>query len=288
LMISKSHKEDLYRTIGKISRFSIFLPVWAILVSGCLPAAKPASMPACPPLPPLVEQTITREARKGTMKAIADLEVQAMGRRYPARIAIMARRPDLLRIESLPLIGTPELMLSIRGNQLRVFIPGKGEFYTGEASKHLSRFVPLPMAVQDIVSILMGAYPPPREGDCITQDTPDGDLRPIHILTREGVVRTTLWIKWPELTLSRLKTIGDDEKAGYTVGYSDYEMTNEVVLPGKIVIRSGGGVGMRQTINIRYSDMEISTEVDDQSFDLPIPAGVRPIELGGVEAPPNY
>lgn len=258
----------------------ILIIIFIFLVSGCLPSINQGDPPAaCSSASTHLEQLSIRDGLKGTMKALADIEIQTMGRRYPARMAVMARGPDTLRMEAIPLIGPPDFMLSIKGDRLRVFLPQKGEFYIGEASKHLSRFMPVPIDVRDVVSILMGTYPRLKEGDCIAPDVAEGDLRPMNVFSREGDLRMSLWIKSPEQTLIRLKTYGGNEKADYTVVFSDYGIINRIAMPEKILIRGGSVAGLRQTVTVRYSDLEFTNETDAQLFELPVPPGLLPIDL---------
>jgi hypothetical protein len=263
-----------------VRTFPWVILTFAILTSGCMPPAKQTGLHAvCAPPTTILGKVIARDGLKGTMKALADLEIQTMGKKYPVRIAVMARGPDALRMEALPLIGPPDFMLSMKGDRLRVFIPQKGEFYVGDASRHLQYFLPITIPVRDAVSILLGMYPPLKEGDCFSQETPVEDLQQINILSGEGKIRMSLWIKLPEQIMVRLKSFGGRENADYTAVFSDYSLTDQPVMPKKITIRSGGIAGLKQTITIRYSDLEFTDEWDDQSFELSVPPGVRPIEL---------
>jgi len=277
--MTSANRNDRRRRAAKLCARFVFFLALTILLPGCLPQAKLRDIRSCPPIPPILEAAGTKDRHKATLKVVADMDVQTMGKKYPLRLAIMAKRPAALRIEALPLIGPPDFLLSINGDQLRVFFPGKGEFYTGSASRHLHRFIPLSVDVRDIVSLLMGSLPSGREGDCFVQQEAEGDLRPFQILSGDGHIRSTFWLKWPELTLIRSQMSGERGKADYSAVYSNFTAIGDIAIPEKIVIRSGGGLGVRQTITIRYSDPEFDDEGDDRLFVLPVPGGLRPIEL---------
>jgi hypothetical protein len=251
-------------------------------LSGCQHASPSFDAPlACPSPPVVLEKVLLRDRLKGTMKALVDMEVESMGRRYPVRMAVMARGDDALRMEAIPLIGLPDFMLSVKGNRLHVFLPAKGEFYIGEASEHLRRFVPIPVKVGDVVSILMGAYPPLKDGDCLAPGAVEGDIRQIHVLKRDGNVRMSLWMKWPEQVLVRLKTFGGREEGDYTVTFSDHTMVGQIIMPGKLIMTGGGITGLMQTITVHYSDVEFTDE-GDAPFELAVPAGVIPIDMKAI------
>ncbi|MDD5168689.1 MAG: DUF4292 domain-containing protein [Syntrophales bacterium] len=250
-----------------------------VFLTGCATAPKTAELTVCQPPMDVLGKTVTAGIRKGTMKVLADMEIQAMGKKYPARMAIMARGPQQLRMEAIPLFGPPDFMLSITGDRMRVFLPEKGEFYVGDSAKHLSCFIPLPIDVLDIVPVLMGGFPPIKKGDCFSQEVPEGDLRRVDVLSPGGDIRMSLWLKWPDQDLIRFKKYGEDDKPEYTVVFSNHTLVNEISMPEKIVIRKGGIASINQTITIRYSDLEFTGNGEQEIFDLPIPAGLTPINL---------
>jgi len=259
--------------------FIIILPC-VILLIGCFPAVKPAG-PSGACLPPGVffEKIDARDALKGTMTALADLDIRTMGKRYPGRMAVMVKGPGFLRMEAIPPIGPPNFMLSIKNGRLKVFLPEKGEFYVGEASRHLSRFIPILIDTRDVVSLLLGTYPPLQEGDCAVPEAVEGGQRQVDIRSKGGAVRMSIWMKWPEQTLLRLKTYDSSEREDYSVVFSDYGMTQQVPMPETLVIRRNGWGGLKQTITVRYTDLEFREGRDDGAFELDVPPGVTPIQL---------
>ena len=207
------------------------------------------------------------------------MEIRTMGRKSPTRMAVMAKVPDSLRMEAIPPIGPPDFMLSSTKGRLRVFLPAKGEFYVGDADRHLTQFVPLSIDMSDVVSILMGTFPPVKAGDCFLPEVAEGDLRRIDVLSAKGELRMSLWVKGLDRDLLRIKKFGADDQLEYTVVYSEYTMIGPIAMPGKIIIRKGGLTSISQEVTIRYSDMEFMGSGDPGAFDLPIPAGITPTPL---------
>lgn len=250
------------------------------LLSGCMSPAGPIDRQRICPSPPVVlEKATARQSLQITLQALADMEISAYGKKYPLRVALLMKNPDGLRMESIPLIGPPDFMLSTQGDRLQVFLPGKGEFYTGRASKHLSRFVPVPIPVGDMVALLTGNYPPLRHGDCFSPVSSTGNLRQIDVRDSHGDVRQSLWIQWPEQKLMKLQVVGGAEGTDYTAVFSDHTSVNQLDIPQKITIRSGGAVGMQKTITVRYTDVEMVEATTSSPLELLVPPGVKPIEL---------
>ncbi|MDQ5984923.1 MAG: hypothetical protein CSYNP_00621 [Syntrophus sp. SKADARSKE-3] len=257
-----------------------FSMIMIFSLSGCLPPPQHTVLNGiCQGSPAILDKTTGNDSRKGTMKVLADMEIQTMGRKYPARMAVMVKGPDCLRMEAIPLVGPPDFMLSIKGNHLRVYLPSKGEFYTGEASRNLYRFVPIPIDVRDIVPILMGTYPPLEKGDCFADVLMEGELRRVDVVSKTGSPRMCLWFKNQDQNLARITMADRLEQVDHTIVFSDYTTIDEIAMPQRIVIRRGGMMSISQTITIRYSDMEFSDDTSDKEFELPLPDGVRQVEM---------
>ena len=60
--------------------------------------------------------------------ATAQIELTTAEGRYPLRAALILQRPSYLRLEMLPVIGTPDLFLTATPDEMRIFIPSLGEF----------------------------------------------------------------------------------------------------------------------------------------------------------------
>lgn len=264
----------------KWANFAYLLICSAVfLVCGCMSTVAPVDPHrVCPPPPAAMEKALVRQHQRIALQTLADMEIQVLGKRYPLRVALLMKNPDGLRMETIPPIGPPDFMLSTHADRLRVFLPEKGEFYTGQASKHLLRFVPIPIPVADMVALLMGNFPPLRPGDCLSSATSTGDLRKIDILTSDGRIRQSLWFKWPEQRLMKLQADDPAMATNYSVAFSDYVTVDQIDIPQKIIIRSGNTSGMQRTVTVRYTDVEVTDE-SASSLELSIPAGVKPLEL---------
>ena len=120
---------------------------------------------AAPPVIPLAERP-SRDMMLGrlessrtaftSLKGLGKYHFSQRERSFSATQVLFAQRPDLLRVETLGLFGSPALMLATDGVQLTVLLPGEGKAYQGKAdSGMLMRFMQLPLRDEDIVSILL-------------------------------------------------------------------------------------------------------------------------------------
>ena len=63
-----------------------------------------------------------------TITVTARIEIKRHSERHLLKAALMMKRPAHLRLESIPLFGPPDFFLSIEAGEIRVFLPGKGDF----------------------------------------------------------------------------------------------------------------------------------------------------------------
>jgi hypothetical protein len=209
----------------------------------------------------------------GTVTATARIEITNHGERYPLKAAMMMRRPADLRIESIPLLGPPDFFLSIDGGELRVFLPGKGAFYTGPAASwSISRFFPLTLPAAEIVSLLMGRAP--EEGQAASSwagESEDGLYRVDQY--RDGRKIRSLWLDPARGVLIRARSFTGNEGIGYTADFAEHTRVGTGFMPQRLTISS-------ETVSLALRYTEISMLDDDAaSFTLPIPEGIAPIPL---------
>ena len=245
----------------------------ALLLAGC--AGGRAVVPGGTyPRPEAALHALAASIPSGTVTATARIEITNHGERYPLKAAVMMRRPADLRLESIPLFGLPDFFLSIAGGELRVFLPGKGEFYAGPAtSATISRFFPLALPPAEIVSLLMGR--PPGEEETSSRpggEQEDGLYRVDQY--RDGRRVRSLWIDPAGGILIRARIFTGREEILYTADFADYTQVGNGFMPQRLTIS-----GEAMSLTLRYTEIRV---LDDAvSFALPMPEGVTPIPLHG-------
>jgi len=214
------------------------------------------------------------------LSVLADLDIQSLGRRYPVQAALLAKFPDRLRLEKLPPIGPPDAMIALCGDRLQVYLPREASFYTGSASRHLLRFVPLSLPTEDLPSLLLGFIPPLRKGDCLVPEESPGDQRRISVLSEDGRRRMTLVFSAAAPVLVRLEKEKADGQPGYTAVFSNHTLVDGVSIPTVITLRWRGPASLAQTATLRYTDMSwLADPTPEDAFELAVPPGVVPEEM---------
>ena len=207
-----------------------------------------------------------------TLKAIGTIQVTTRNGSYPLKMAIMLKRPAMMRLEAIPVLGPPNFFLSIQQNHLKVLLPEKKEFYTGRATReNLALFLPLRIDVESMVSLLMG-IPPAVNGKnkSLKGFLEDDHYRiDVHI---DGHRIQSLWIRRSNGCMDGIEIL-QDEKTLYKIKFDKQVRSGEVMIPQRMVIVSEED---QTTLSILYRDIEWTVEPDDTAFDLPIPPDIKP------------
>jgi|WetSurMetagenome_2_1015567.scaffolds.fasta_scaffold84241_2 hypothetical protein len=274
--------------IGDFLRFSL-IHMARLLLHRTLPlfgiAALGFALSGCaghtPPVPPFYDSPdaalralAATPPGKQTFTSSARIEIKHHGDRYPLKVAVMMKRPAFLRVESIPLMGPPDLFLSVAEGELRVFLPGKGAFYIGCATpRNISRFLPVFMPAADMISLLMGVPPEDAEElQSLGGEQEKGLYRVDQY--RAGRRMRSLWIGPVGGRLARFRRFREDGSIFYTADFADYVLIGEGFLPRQVTIQ----VEDMADLNVRYSDLR-QFEADPGSFPLQIPEGMTPILL---------
>ncbi|MCG6535004.1 MAG: DUF4292 domain-containing protein [Syntrophales bacterium LBB04] len=216
-----------------------------------------------------------------TLKAIARIEINSRSRRYPLKIALMLKRPAMLRIETIPVIGPTDFFMSLTDDALKVFIAGKNTFYQGLPTKrNISIFFPISLDPEDLVSVMMG-IPPISGNNLRVQESLEEKKRyRIELFSDHDRIKTFLLSWEDDGRLSGMEILGGSGDIINTITYSDYRKVGEIDLPHQITILSPEDDA---TIVVRYVDVEFSK--GDESFDLPISPDVKPIIIDSGSSP---
>lgn len=252
----------------------LWIALIALSVFGCAGRA-PFVPPAFYEYPEAALRVLAKNSPGGqAVTTAARIEIRHQDKRYLLRVAVMMNRPDLLRVESIPLLGPPDFFLSVANGELRVFLPVKNAFYRGLATPHnVSRFFPVSVPVADLVPLLMGVPPGGADQTTAYRGMQEEELyRMDHYPS--GRRTRSLWIEPEAGRLSRFQRFTDQGTVLYTADLTEHVRVGDDYLPRKVTIRGGD----MTTLTVRQDDPRHIT-ADPESFPLAIPAGTIPILL---------
>lgn len=241
----------------------------SILVCGCAGTIGTGSG-----MPPASLTAVSRVIQE-TDRIVAEtrIELMTVQGQYPVRAALILQKPSYLRLEILPVIGTPDLFLTATSDDMRVYIPSRREFYSGKPSaENLERFLSWALNIEDVVMIFSGTYPPLTGKHISYESYAEGNLLRVDMKTSSGGAQM-IWME-KDGRMARLVRHGSDGREVYQVQYEDYEPASP--LAGRITIRMADQV---TSVCVKFTDVRIEKATDLSIFKLPVPAGVKTINL---------
>ena len=207
------------------------------------------------------------------LSAMAQIDLVTPHGYQPVRAAIVMKKPSYLRLELLPIIGTPDFILSSSPAEMSIFIPSRREFYRGKpTAANLAHFLPWQFDIEDIVMIFTGVYPPIKDGVLSYQSYQENNSLRIEIKSPSDKSQI-LWVG-ENNRLLKLVSLNEFGQEIYHVNYEDYG--SESPVPGKITINMADGI---TSISVKYSELKIEKATTPAIFDLKMPASMKLILL---------
>ena len=212
-------------------------------------------------------------AEDDILSAVVQIDLVTSNGYHPARAALIIKKPSYLRLELLPVIGTPDFFLAASPAKMSIFLPAKGKFYHGQpTAANLQRFLPWPIDIEEIVMIFAGTYPSMKDMFSDYQSYQEQDLLRIEMTAQSGCSQI-IWVG-KNNRLMKLVRKNEHGKEVYNVKYDNYEEQNPVA--GEITINMADGV---TSVSIKYSELKIEKATDLSIFNLPVPDNVKTIPL---------
>ena len=254
---------------------SVLLCITAVFFPGCASIKTSSNVPAFYSSPDAAWRALLASHPEGpTLKVYARFDIRFGSERYPLQAAMVINPPSDLRMEILPMIGPPELLLTIRGGRMKVFSPDKGKFYMGSTSRaNLHLFLPRTPSMADAIPLLAG-MPPARFENFGLSGGMDGALYRIDRFAARKEIQT-LWVEPATGNLNRAELFDETDAEGWSVTFTDFSDIDGKKVPGKIVMQ----LGDENRITIHYKDPSWNDHFEPELFDLEIPPGVNPIDL---------
>ena len=237
----------------------IILLLLAVLASGCIQQTVIHNDSTPEKILSVISNAV---AEDDILSATARIDLVTLHGYYPARAAVIIKKPSYLRLELLPVIGTPDFFLVASPEKMSIFIPSKGEFYRGQPTQtNLAKFLPWQFNIEDLVMIFSGTYPSLKEKVITYQSYQENNFLRIEMKAQSGCSQ----IIWVGENNQLRKLVFNDEqgKEIYNVKYEHYGSPGSIA--GEITISMADGI---TSLSIKYSDIKIEKATDLSIFDL--------------------
>ncbi|HNT57124.1 MAG TPA: hypothetical protein PKL99_04535 [Syntrophales bacterium] len=268
---------------------TLLLALAVCFTVGCAVPPGESPVPREPPPPPrdVLERLFGAPPEEG-IQATVKVSLEVPEGKYFKSAALVMKYPDSLRIEALPLMGTPDLFLTANVRLLKAYFPEENLFLVGEpTAPNLYALFRLYLAVPDVVSLLMGHPPGLKDPRQRYTARWEGPLYRVDVFLGEKIIQT-LWIDLEKGKLTRCERVAWNGHPALQILFRDaVSITGGGELPGGLSIAFGEPVSLLATIRVKGP--ERAHTLPENVFDLLPPEGatLRWIEGGGPEASPE-
>jgi len=258
---------------------AVFLFFLLITAAGCAALKTPPAEPLIPPSPDIVERISRAGLQDKVLTGTIHLTIESPEGIFATKGVIAVHYPSSLRLETIPPLGPPDLHLVICGNNLKVFLPGKEKFYfSRNAEKSLSRFIPMKLGIREVIALLAGMPPPGMlENRALLGTGKEDLLYRIDSYSDKKERLSSLWLKPERMEIARFVSLGTDGRSRGTVILGNYRKVGEIEVPDGVEIRSEGDEGtVASVIKINYKDLQLASKEEIKDlFDLDVPSGIK-------------
>jgi hypothetical protein len=203
--------------------------------------------------------------------AIAEIDIVSSQGNYPLKAVVIARKPAYLRLELLPVIGTPDFILTTNLQEMKILLPSKNELYQGKPTDvNLAHFLPWKSGINEIVMILLGSYPL-LSGEPVSYQSSRAE-KIMQIEMKSPMGSSQMLTVDEEKHLVKVVRYNELGREFYTVRYEDYDTGRPIA--GKISVSMADGT---TSITVKYSDLKVEKATDLSIFDILLPAGYKTI-----------
>ncbi len=254
---------------------ALFLGLIGCTTSASPPTSLPESIPSISRDPgDLIKSLDQRLVQFHSLRALASVTYWGKDGRQGFQEAVVVRRPDRLRLETLSPLGAI-LIVTADGQEVIGFHPREALFFRGKSSKeNLLRYTQIPLELGELTLLLMGL--PPVEIQGHWEEKGNTVYRDISEGGRDVVAfdpRLVVPIQW-----ERFRAGGGIELKAI---FSDFASTPAGPFPSKISVEAPA---QQRRVEIRYQEPELNVILPSDLFVQEKPGNVKelPIEsLGG-------
>jgi hypothetical protein len=211
-----------------------------------------------------------------SLRALAHLDYSDPQESNTSRQAIVAARPDQLRIEVLSVFGTLFVLTAADG-AMAAYARQENTVYRGRASSaNLQRYARLWIPLDDLIDLIL-ATPPPRHAvqERVSFDTQVGAVRLWRGLDDGAQV---IWFSEAALPIAT-EELAADGSARWHAAYDAYVERGGVPIATDIRLELPA---QQRTLRLTLDEVDVNPALEQSIFALQAPLGSKVVNLDGL------
>jgi outer membrane lipoprotein-sorting protein len=208
------------------------------------------------------------------LRALARIAVTSAQGRYSTRQTFFWRRPAIIRLDTVGLFGQPTMTLVADQARASVYYPQQGTFLQGPATADtLARVIGLPLDVEDVPPLLMGALGPLLTRPTVTAYLQtDAAMYLLRFQGPDGQLIQDMWVDPERLLPHRALRYTERGVPAVDIAYSDFRhITESFPFPFEQVIWVAS---LETEVRLEFLTVELNPGLPPSIFQLSPPAGI--------------
>lgn len=256
-------------------QIGIFLSLMLLCLSACarLPTAPVGERPVVASAQDLLKQLETRADEIQSLRAKGQVAVVSPQRNYTGNALLTLYKPALLRVDVLNFWGQPVVAFLANDQEIKFMVYPESKLYRGPATTtNLSRFIPLPVSIQDFMAILTGRIAFNLYDKPVQVESRDPNIYYLELTSRGGNERVKLTIEAQSLNIAAAQWLNSQGQEIMLAEFSEFISQGSITGPREIKMASGDQANQ---VRVRYRDLNYNVPPAPETMELPVSGAVQ-------------
>jgi outer membrane biogenesis lipoprotein LolB len=253
--------------------FLLSLMLLCLAACARLPTAPVGEGPVVQSPPDLLKQLETRASEIQSFKGKGNVSVVSPQKNYTGNALLTGYKPSLLRVDVLNFWGQSVVTFLVNQQELKLMSYSEGKLYRGPVNTtNLSRFIPLPISLNDFMAILTGRIAFEHYDKPALLESKDPMVYYLELTSRQGIDRVKLTIDSQNLNILAAQWLNPQGQEIMLAEFSEFITQGSITGPREIKLASGDQVNQ---VRVRYRELNYNPPASPEALELPVSGGVQ-------------
>jgi outer membrane biogenesis lipoprotein LolB len=257
-------------------------PILCLLcLSACarLPTTVPVAgeKPSVQSAADLVKQLESKAAEIQSMKGKGNVSVLSPQKNYTGNVLVTEVKPAVLRVDVLNFWGQPVIAFLMNAQEIKLLVYPESKLYRGPAnSTNLSRFIPLPVTIQDFMALLTGRIAFSQYEKPVLLANTDPNALNLQLTSMKGGEQVSLAIDSQSLNITSAHWRNAQGQEIMQAEFGEFMSQGPITGPREIKLASGDQTNQ---VRVHFRDLTYNIPASAESLELPVAGGVRELSF---------
>jgi hypothetical protein len=227
--------------------------------------------------PDLMKQLEARAGEIQSLKGKGNVSVVSPQRNYTGNALVTEVKPAVLRVDVLNFWGQPVIAFLMNAQEIKLLVYPESRLYRGPANTtNLSRFIPLPVTIQDFMALLTGRIAFSQYEKPVLLAGTDPNILNLQLISVKGNEQVTLGIDSQSLNITSARWLNAQGQEIMKAEFGEFMSQGPITGPREIKLASGDQTNQ---VRVHFRDLTYNIPASPESLELPVASGVRELSF---------